>query len=228
MKTYTSLTCMALLGFCASGQTLPKGSASPGETAGRPAAMPGSQTTASASPSPSAGAERAIPFHGTISAVDAKAKSFTTAGKEKSRTFKITDRTVITKNGRPATIKDVSAKADARGSYWKMPDGSMEVKVLKLAPAAEQEKAKSGGSDKKKQASPSLRLCRSSYRAGAEIRDTGYATVGVAQRGRVEINHGAFAVGQRVLGDNVFARFVFLRRQDVQVVESRCRSLHKR
>jgi hypothetical protein len=117
--------------------------------------MPGTQTTATTSASPGA-KQRAIPFHGTISSTDAKAKSFTIAGKEKARTFKITDKTAITKNGQSATIKDVAAKDEARGSYWKMPDGSMEVKTLKLGPATDQTKAaqekKDGG---KKEASPS-------------------------------------------------------------------------
>lgn len=116
--------------------------------------MPGSQTTTAPSPSPASQGERAIPFHGKIASVDAKAKTFTVAGKEKSRTFKITDKTAVTKNGQPATISDVTANEDARGSYWKMPDGSMEVKTLKLGPAAEQTKAKANDKKERPTASP--------------------------------------------------------------------------
>lgn len=76
-----------------------------------------------------------------ISAVDQKAKTFTIAGKEKSRVFKITDKTVMTKAGAPATMKDVVANEEVRGSYWKMSDGTMEAKTLKLGPKTDAEKA---------------------------------------------------------------------------------------
>jgi transcriptional regulator of nitric oxide reductase len=76
-----------------------------------------------------------------ISAVDEKANTFTIAGKQKSRTFKISNRTVITKAGNVATMKDVVANEEARGSYWKMADGSLEVKTLKVGPLTDAEKA---------------------------------------------------------------------------------------
>lgn len=76
-----------------------------------------------------------------ISAVDQKAKTFTIAGKEKSRVFKITDKTVMTKAGAPATMKDVVANEEVRGSYWKMSDGTMEAKTVKLGPKTDAEKA---------------------------------------------------------------------------------------
>jgi hypothetical protein len=84
---------------------------------------------------------RAIPFHGTISAADQRAKTFTIAGKEKSRVFKITDKTVITKAGNPATMKDIVANEEARGSYWKVMDGTLEAKTVKLGPKTDAEKA---------------------------------------------------------------------------------------
>src|ERR1051325_7956028 len=84
---------------------------------------------------------RAIPFHGMISAVDARAKTFTIAGKEHSRVFKITDKTVITKAGAPATMKDVVANEEARGSYWKVTDGTLEAKTVKLGQKTDAEKA---------------------------------------------------------------------------------------
>lgn len=84
---------------------------------------------------------RAIPFHGMISAVDAKAKNFTIAGKEHSRVFKITDKTTVTKAGKPATMKDVVANEEARGSYWKVMDGTLEAKSVKLGPKTDAEKA---------------------------------------------------------------------------------------
>src|SRR5437588_11372905 len=84
---------------------------------------------------------RATAFKGMIAAVDDKAKTFTIAGKENSRSLKITDKTIITKGGQPATMKDVVANEEVRGSYYKMPDGSMETKIVKLGPLTDAEKA---------------------------------------------------------------------------------------
>ena len=94
--------------------------------------------------------ERAIPFHGMISAVDQTAKTFTIAGKEKARVFKVTDKTVLTKAGAPATMKDVLANDEVRGSYVKNVDGSLEARIVKLGPMTDAEKAASSKSSKKK------------------------------------------------------------------------------
>jgi hypothetical protein len=88
-----------------------------------------------------AGKTRATAFKGMIASVDDKAKTFTIAGKENSRVLKITDKTIITKAGQPATMKEVVANEEVRGSYYKMPDGSMEAKFVKLGPLTEAEKA---------------------------------------------------------------------------------------
>jgi hypothetical protein len=87
------------------------------------------------------GKVRATPFKGIIAAVDDKAKTFTIAGKEASHSLKITDKTIITRGGQPATMKDVVSNEEVRGSYYKMPDGSMEAKIVKLGPLTEAEKA---------------------------------------------------------------------------------------
>ena len=76
-----------------------------------------------------------------ISAVDHRAKTFTIAGKEHSRTFRITEKTTTTKAGAPATIKDVVANEEVRGSYWKVMDGTLEAKTVKLGPKTDAEKA---------------------------------------------------------------------------------------
>lgn len=101
----------------------------------KPASSPAANTTTDATKA------RAIPFHGMISAVDQKAKTFTIASKEKSRVFKITDKTVVTKAGAPATMKDVVANEEVRGSYWKMSDQTLEAKTVKLGPKTDAEKA---------------------------------------------------------------------------------------
>ena len=88
------------------------------------------------------GKMRATPFKGMISSVDDKAKTFTITGKENSRVLKITEKSIITKGGQPATMKEVVANEEVRGSYYKMSDGSMEAKMVKLGPLTEEEKAK--------------------------------------------------------------------------------------
>jgi hypothetical protein len=120
---------------------------------------------ASPSPSPSPAKEttaaektttaRALPFHGTISAVDQTAKTFTIAGKEKSRVFKVTDKTVVTKNGAAATMTDIVANEHVSGSYLKVADESLEAKTVKLGPKAEKEKADKPSKKKKADADAS-------------------------------------------------------------------------
>ena len=103
-----------------------------------------SSADADASPATAAtagGKMRATPFKGIIAAVDDKAKTFTIAGKENSHVLKITDKTIITKGGQPATMKDLVANEEVRGSCYKMSDGSMEAKMVKLGPLTEAEKA---------------------------------------------------------------------------------------
>jgi hypothetical protein len=109
----------------------------------KPAASPKTQATATPNGKTTTDPNkaRAIPFHGSISAVDHRAKTFTIAGKEHSRVFKITDKTALTKAGAPATIKDVVANEEARGSYWKVTDGTLEAKTVKLGPKTDTEKA---------------------------------------------------------------------------------------
>jgi hypothetical protein len=116
---------------------------SDGKAKGSPSPDAESSAASTADPSATTGGKiRATPFKGMISSVDDKAKTFTIAGKENSRVLKITEKTIITKGGQPATMKEVVANEEVRGSYYKMPDGSMEAKMVKLGPLTEEEKAK--------------------------------------------------------------------------------------
>ena len=149
-KLHLIIACTAALAFCvplaAHGAT--KKSATP-----TPSPMASASPKAKASPTPKttsspasntttdASKARAIPFHGKISGVDQKAKTFTIASKEHPRLFKITDKTVLTKAGKPATMKDVVANEEVRGSYWKLTDGTLEAKTVKLGPKTDAEKA---------------------------------------------------------------------------------------
>src|SRR5437588_11881805 len=91
------------------------------------------QTTPSASPGkPST---RPIQFHGMVSAVDQKNKTFTISGKEATRVFKITDKTTILKGAGNGAMKDITDNEEVSGAYWKNPDGSLEAKMVKLGPA---------------------------------------------------------------------------------------------
>jgi len=96
--------------------------------------------TPAASASP-AKAQRAIPFKGMIQSVDKRAKTFTIASKQKSRVFNITERTVLTKAGNPATLNDLSENEEVHGSYWKNADGSLEAKHVRIGPLTPEEKA---------------------------------------------------------------------------------------
>jgi hypothetical protein len=93
---------------------------------------------------------KALPFHGTIASVEQTTKTFTIAGKEKSRIFKVSETTVITKGGAPATITDLVANEEVRGNYVKTADGSMEARTVKVGPMTDAEKAEKKPSKKKK------------------------------------------------------------------------------
>jgi hypothetical protein len=103
---------------------------------------PEAESSAALSAEASPAKMRATAFKGMIASVDDIAKTFTIAGKDTSRVLKVTDKTIITKGGQPATMKEVVANEEVRGSYYKMPDGSMEAKMVKLGPLTEEEKAK--------------------------------------------------------------------------------------
>jgi hypothetical protein len=116
-----------------------------GDAKAKGSPSPDVESSAASTADPSAtvaGKMRATAFKGMISSVDDKAKTFTIAGKENSRVLKIIEKTIITKSGQPATMKDVVANEEVRGSYYKMPDGSLEAKIVKLGPLTEEEKAK--------------------------------------------------------------------------------------
>jgi hypothetical protein len=120
---------------------------------------PKASASPSAKPTPSPTATpvvkpRALPFYGTISSVDQEAKTFTVAGKKKSRVFKITDRSVLSKAGAAATMQEIVANEEVRGSYWKAADGSLEAKKVELGPKSEVEKAAASTRSQKKTAQP--------------------------------------------------------------------------
>jgi hypothetical protein len=121
--------CAASLAFCMllNAQLTPATTASPA-------------TSPQATESPAAKAARPLPFRGKISAVDQSAKTFTIGGKEGSRVFKVTDSTTIMKAGAPATMADIVENEQARGTYLKQADGTLEAKRVRIGPKAAGEK----------------------------------------------------------------------------------------
>ena len=75
---------------------------------------------------------RPLPFHGMVSGVDQKNKTFTIFGKEARRVFKVTSKTQIVKGSGIVTMKDIVDNEEVSGSYWKNADGTLEAKVVKL------------------------------------------------------------------------------------------------
>lgn len=107
-------------------------------------ASPAKEKTESSDSKPA----RAIPFRGTVSEVDADAKTFTIAGKSASRVFKVTDKSTITKDGAEAAFGDIEAEGKVTGSYWKQDDGTLEVKSVKIGGSEKAKKKKSKKSKK--------------------------------------------------------------------------------
>jgi hypothetical protein len=133
--------CAAALLFC-----IPLVAQNPPLKSASPLASPGATAVAS----PAKQSARPIPFHGMVSAVDQKAKTVTISGKEESRAFRVTDKTVMTKGANPATMKDIVENEEVSGSFWKNADGSLEAKTVKLGPMSS---AKSGEKSEKSKAS---------------------------------------------------------------------------
>lgn len=108
-------------------------------------ATPAPTPTASATPTAAdttTKMARAIPYRGKVASVDATAKTFTLMSKSGgSRVFKVTEQTQIMKAGAAATMADIVAEEEVRGSYWKKADGSLEAKKVNLGPKTDAEKA---------------------------------------------------------------------------------------
>lgn len=140
--------CLAAVALCAPSGVSAKGKASPAPQAAASATPMAKDATTKMA--------RAIPYRGKVASVDASAKTFTIASKAGvSRVFKITDQTTIMKAGAAATIADIVADEEVRGSCWKKEDGSLEAKKVTLGPKTEAEKAmKHAKKEKMMEASP--------------------------------------------------------------------------
>ncbi len=102
-------------------------------------------------PAAAADETRPIPYHGSVSAVDAGAKTFTIKGKQKDRVFTVTDKTTITKDGAAAEFAAITVGEEIRGQATKSGDNWEAVKVMLGAKEKEGKAAKGG---KKEEAKP--------------------------------------------------------------------------
>jgi len=150
----TAALCIAAVALLGPGSALaaPTKSASPGASP-----SPAASAAASAEASPAAKA-RAIPFRGTVSAVDTAASTFTLARKKGPRVFKVTDKTNVVKDGAPGTMADIVADEFVTGSFWKKGDGILEAKKVKIggkSSKASRKKSKKAEADASATMSPS-------------------------------------------------------------------------
>ncbi len=76
--------------------------------------------------------------------VDAAAKTFM-VGK---RTITVTDETVITKDAASATMAEIVAEEQVRGSYWKKEDGTLAAKTVKLGAKTDGKKTRTDAQKK--------------------------------------------------------------------------------
>jgi len=90
---------------------------------------------------PAEGPDEAGPtkFYGAITAVDAKAMTFTIG----EQTFSVIGETHMTKDDQPATIADATVGEVARGTYTKASDGKLNVTKVRFG-------KKGGGKTKEK------------------------------------------------------------------------------
>lgn len=74
-----------------------------------------------------------MPFNGKLSAIDTAAKTISIAGKEKTRTFQLTDKTKIMKAGKAATLADAKV-GDEVGGFAREEEGKQVVVSLRVGP----------------------------------------------------------------------------------------------
>jgi hypothetical protein len=80
----------------------------------------------------------ALPFHGTLTAVDTNAMTLTV----EKRTFDMTSETTITKDGKPAVLADGAVGDQVTGAYKKNAEGKLDAVTVRFS-------ANTGGKKKK-------------------------------------------------------------------------------
>lgn len=75
----------------------------------------------------------AVPFQGTVSAVDLGGRTFSLNGKAKERMFKVTEKTEIVQDNKPVTLNAITVGATVRGSAIKR-DDMWEARKVTIGP----------------------------------------------------------------------------------------------
>lgn len=78
-----------------------------------------------------------IPFHGKVSAVDTAASTFTV----NSLTINVTAETKIVKDGKPATLADITVGEKLNGNYKKDDAGKMTAVAIHISEKGEKKKS---------------------------------------------------------------------------------------
>lgn len=78
------------------------------------------------------------PFHGKLAAVDTAAATITVG----STTVNVTSETKITKNGKPATLADLTVGEKIGGAYKKSEDGKMNATTIRVGDKPEKGEGK--------------------------------------------------------------------------------------
>ncbi len=105
----------------------------PEATVPPPAKMP--KVKAEKGTTTKARANASYPFRGRLKALDKDALTFTIAGKDKDRVFRITSQTRFTKDGKPATLSDAVLDGEIAGSARKAAEGKEEAVSVRFGPA---------------------------------------------------------------------------------------------
>ena len=112
------------------------------QDAAKPADVPSAPKTHKAEKAKHAGKEaakegKAYPFHGTVASVDKKAMTFTIEGKDKPRVIGLGSRSILEKDGKPATLSLVAASDHVQGRVEKSGEDEVVVKAsIGAKPAA--------------------------------------------------------------------------------------------
>jgi hypothetical protein len=75
-------------------------------------------------------ANRSLPFHGKLKAIDSTAKTITVG----TETIQITSETKIAKAGKPATLADGAVGDEVAGAYHKDAEGKLNAISLRFGP----------------------------------------------------------------------------------------------
>jgi hypothetical protein len=80
----------------------------------------------------------ALPFHGTLTAVDTNAMTLTV----EKRTFNMTSETIVTKDDKPAVLAEGVVGAPVSGAYKKNAEGKLDAVTVRFGGSAEGKKKK--------------------------------------------------------------------------------------